>query len=362
MLRILARFIAVVCAIAFVVCTAAIIFLHAAGTRLTHPQVYKDALLNERLYERLPTLVADTFAHAVDAGARSGANRGGAADDSPTDLVRQVSATDWEMIFSAILPPRYLRSQAEGALDQAFGWVHSDAAVPVVEVSLKELKQRMVAPEAEETFVRILQTKPPCTAAQLKSSGELSFGCCPPPAQMPQVRENFRAAMQKAAEQMPEKVNLCEKLGGDGATAEATRRLDEMRTRIGQLEWLTWWSPVVPATWLLLIAVFAVRSFRGWMFWWGIPCLVVGAVSAVFALPAVPAGKWIFAHALLPSLPAQVPAATLDALAGLVMAVLQTVMTAALHTAGAFAIGGLVAIILGAIFKSRPKPVAAPVS
>ena len=103
MLRILARFIAVVCAIAFVVCTAAIIFLHAAGTRLTHPQVYKDALLNERLYERLPTLVADTFAHAVDAGARSGANRGGAADDSPTDLVRQVSATDWEMIFSAIL-------------------------------------------------------------------------------------------------------------------------------------------------------------------------------------------------------------------------------------------------------------------
>ena len=177
---------------------------------------------------------------------------------------------------------------------------------------------------------------------------------------MPRVRQNFRAMMQTAADQIPQSVNLFEKLNGDGGAVEANRRLAEMRTRLLQLEWLAWWSPVVPAALLLLIAVCAVRSFRGWMLWWGIPCLITGAVSAIFALPVVPVGKWIFAHFIVPHLPAEFPTATLDALAGLVMAVLQSVMDAALHTAGALAIGGLVALILGAVFKSRPTPVAAP--
>jgi hypothetical protein len=35
-------------------------------------------------------------------------------------------------------------------------------------------------------------------------------------------------------------------------------------------------------------------------------------------------------------------------------------MTAALHTASALAIGGLVAVILGAVCKSRPKSAVAP--
>jgi hypothetical protein len=356
MLRFLARFLAVVFALVFVVGTVPIVFFQAAGTRLTQPQVYKEALTKERLYDRLPALVADTAAHAIDASARVGANGGGAVDESLFNLVHQVSAADWEMIFGAVLPASYVRQQIERALDQFFTWLHSNPAVPVVNISLGELKQRLLAPETEETYVRILQTKPPCTASQLQAAGGLPFGCCPSPEEMPRVRQAFRTMMQTAAGQMPETVNLFEKLSGDGATAEATRRLAEVRTLFVKLEWLAWWSPAVPAALLLLIAVFAVRSFRGWMFWWGIPCLIVGAVSVVLALPVVPAGKWIFADFVVPHLPAEVPAAALDALAGLVLAVLQSVMNAALHSAGALAIGGLVAVILGAAFKSRPKP------
>jgi hypothetical protein len=264
------------------------------------------------------------------------------------------------MMVGTVLPASYVHQQIERALDQFFVWLHSNTTVPVVNIALGELKQRLAAPETEETYVRILRTKPPCTASQLQSVGGLPFGCCPSPQEMPQVRQAFRTMMQTAVGSVPDTVNLFEKLSGDGATAEATRRLAEARKRLVQLEWLAWWCPAVPAALLLLIAVFAVRSFRGWMFWWGIPCLIVGAVSAVFALPVVPAGKWIFAHFIVPHLPAEVPAATLDALAGLVMAVLQSVMNAALHSAGALAIGGLVAVILGAVFKSRPKPAGAP--
>ena len=360
MLRFLARSCAVVCAVAFVVCTIPIIFFQAAGTQLTGSQVYKDALTKERLYDRLPSLVADTVVHAIKTSARGGANRSGAADESLANLARQVSANDWEMMFGTILPPSYVRQQSEHALDQVFGWVHSSSAVPVVNISLGELKQRLVSPETEETYMRILQTKPLCTAAQLQSAGGFPIACCPPPEAMPRVRQAFHEMMQKAEDQLPGTVNLFDRLAQSAATGNTVRILVETRKRIPEIQWYAWWCPVVPAALLLLIAAFAVRSFRGWMFWWGIPCLIAGAVSAGFALPVVPAGKWIFAHFVMPRLPAEFPAGTLDALAGLVMAVLQAVMNAALHTAGALAIGGLVAVILGAVFKSRPTPAPAP--
>ena len=358
MLRFLARFIAVVFALVFVVGAIPILFFQAAGTHLTGSQVYKDALTKERIYDRLPALVADTATQAVAADERAAANRGAAVEESPANLIRQLSPGDWEMVFGAVLPSDYVRRQTEHALDQFFGWLHSSAAVPVVDISLGELKQRLVAPETEETYVRLLRTKPPCPTSQLQSARQLPVGCCPSPQEMPQVRQGFRTMMQKTADQMPESVNLFAKLSGEGANAEATRRLAEGRTRLVELECIARWSPTAPAVLLLLIALFAVRSFRGWMLWWGIPCLIVGAVSAVFALLAVPAGQSVFSNFVVPHLPAEFPAATLNALAELVMAVLQSVANAVFHSASALTVGGLVAVILGAVFKSRPQPTA----
>ena len=332
------------------------LFFQAAGTRLTQPQVFKDALAKERLYDRLPALVADTVTHTIDAPARDAANPGGAGAGLPVSFFRQLSPADWETVFGAVLPPDYLRQQTEKALDQYFGWLHSDAAVPVVIIDLRELKQRLVARETEEAYVRILQTKPPCTVSQLESAGVLPVGCCPPSEEMPQARMAFREMMRMIADQIPETVDLLKAPGGDRATAEAARRLTEVRTRLVQMEALAWWSLAVPAALLLLIAVFAVRSFRGWMFWWGIPCLLVGAVSGGFALSVVPAAKWISVHVIVPHLPAEVPAATLEALAGLLTAVVQPVVEAALHSAGALAMGGLAAVIFGAVLKPRPMP------
>ena len=356
MLRFIARFLAVVFAVVFVVCTIPLVFFQAAGTRLIQPQIYKEALEKGRFYDRLPALVADTATHTIDARARAAAQRGDSGGGLAINFFCQLSPADWEMAFGAVLPPSYVRQQTENALDQFFGWLHSDAAVPVVNIALGGLKQRLVAPETEEAYVRMLQTKPPCAASELQYAGTLPVSCCPPPEEMPRVRQDFRTMIQVAAGLVPETVDLFKMPGSDGATAEGTRMLAEVRTRLVQLEWLAWWSPAVPAALLLLIAVFAVRSFRGWMWWWGIPCLIAGTVGAVVALSIVPSGSWMFTYVIVPHLPAEVPATTQGALDGLVTAVVQPVMNAALHSAGALAIGGLVAVILGAVFKSRSNP------
>jgi hypothetical protein len=353
MLRIFARFLAVVFSIAFVVVTIPVVFFHAAGTRLTQPQVYKDALAKERFYDRFPSLAAGVAANAIkyDARVRS-------PDVVFQDRVaHNWSVTDWETAFGTVLSPSYVRQQTERSLDQFFAWVNSNTALPVVNVDLREFKRRLVAPEIEEAYVGILQTKPACTASELEADAPFPVACCPPAEEMPRVRQAFRATMQNLANEVPETVDLIEMLNGSGEADAAISKLPEVRTRLVQLETLAWWSPAAPAALLLLIAVFAVRSFRGWMWWWGIPCMIAGAAGVVLALSAVPVARWMNACFISPNLPAaSVPAATGDVLAAVVTAVVQSVMDAAFQSACILALGGLFAVVLGAVLKPRPKP------
>ncbi len=352
MLRFLARFFAVVLALAFVACTVPLLFIHAAGIRLAQPEIYENALVEERIYDRFPALFADATASA----ARLNRQIEGANGEAERNFFRQLSPADWEAVFGALLPPGFLRQQTERALTQFFGWVHSDRAVPAVTIELGEFKQRLVAPETEEAYVRILQSKPPCTATELQSAGVLPIGCCPPPGEMPRVRQNFRTMVQFAAGMVPRNADLFRLLSRGRTNAGATRNLAEVRTRLLQLEKLAWWSLAAPAALLLLMAVLAVRSFRSWMFWWGIPCLTAGAAGAVLALSAVPVSGWMIAHILASRLPAGPPAAALGALAGLMTAIIRSVMEAALGPAGVLAIAGLAAVILGVVLKPRPAP------
>jgi hypothetical protein len=356
MLRFLARFLAVVCAVVFVFVAIAVVFFHPIGTRLLQARTYQEAIAAEGIYNRLPALVADGVGHTLDAGGRKAGRANDDADEPATQVLGQLTPADWETALAAVLPPAYVRHETESALDQLFAWMHSAAPNPVVNVSLAELKRRLEAPETEEAFVRILQTKPPCTAEQLQSSGGLSLGCCPPPEQMPRVREAFRKAMRGAAEQVPDRMDLCTGLTAGDASSGVLRAWTEARARLQRFERWAQWSPVAPMALLLLIAAFAVRSFRGWLLWWGVPCLIAGAVSAVFALPTAPAARWFLSHFVVSRLSAQVPAVILDAGFGLMTTVVQNLLGAALKTAVILAVGGLVAVILAAAFRSRPKP------
>jgi hypothetical protein len=345
MLRFLARFIAVVCAIAFVVTAIGVLFFHAALTRLPRAELYKDALAKEGIYARLPALVAEGVAQAKQTGHLG--ELGG---------VEQLSPADWNIAFGAVLPAPYLQAQTESALDQFAEWMHSAAPAPVVKISLAELKRRLTAGEAETAYRRILEGKPLCTDEQMRAAGGFSLGCRPPPDQMPQVLDGFRKTMQTTAGNLPESADLFEKIKTDSGGAQVLQKLAKVRTRLARWERYAEWSPVIPVALLLLIAVFGVRSFRGWMLWWGVPCLIVGLVAVVFALPSASGARWVFSTIVLPRLPAEVPAAILDAAFGLMTAIVQGVLGGVLKHAGILAGGGLVAIILGAIFGPRAKP------
>ncbi len=351
MLRFLARLIAVICAIAFVFVTIGVIFFHAAGTRVFESGIYKRALAKERIYTRLPGLVADLVIH----GSRleRGAAQGGG--DDTLALVGRLTTQDWNTMFNAVAPPGYLEQQTDRALDQYFEFLHGDAAVPSVLVSLDEMRKRLVSPDAEQAYLSVLAGKPLCTPAEMEAAGGLPVVCRPPPDLMPRVRENFRTAMQRLAERMPGTVDIFAH-GYPGPVGRAMNFLADERDLLQRIEWWARWSPAGSAALLLLIAVFAVRSLRGWMLWWGIPCFLAGAAALIVALPVVPISHWVFSSLVMRVLPSQVPAESIGALFGLMVALVREVMLVALRLAAYTAGAGLLLMIVASLCKRRRIP------
>jgi hypothetical protein len=353
MLRFLARLVAVLCAIAFVFLTIAAVFAFAIGTRFMQARTYANALIRDHFYAKVPGIVADLAVHG--AKAEQAASRG--AENDALAMVAQLTPADWNSLFGAFAPPEYLQQQTESALEQYLGYLHSDEPVPEIQISLVELRKNLVGPRAEEAYLAMLATKPPCTPEQLLGSGGLPVGCQPPADQLPRVREAFRAAMRQAADQMPAQVNLLAPAAMPGRHTALEVPIKTRHVLVG-IEYWAGWSPAVPGALLLLIALFGVRSLRGLLLWWGIPCLLAGIATALLALPLVPLARWLFSTLVVPSLPAQVPGVAVDALFGVITAPLQEMMIIVLKTGGGLAAGGLVCMI-AARFCPRPAPPAA---
>jgi len=348
MMRFLARFLAVVLAAAFVVATVAVIFVRPFGTHLLAPQAYKDVLREKQVAERLPELAAETIAKAAYA-ARTNAMAGTANADFASFLSGFEQA-DLETMIGAALPADYVRGQTDGAIDQFFGYVNSDAARPSVKLSLVDLKRRLSGGVLEDAYVKVLQTKPPCTEAP----AGLPVACCPPAERLPEVRERFRGMIGPAVKELPDSVELF--AVRESAQAERVFALvGQVRGRLRIYATLARWGWVVPVALLIGVAVFGVRSLRGLLLWWGVPCLIAGGVAAMCALPGAALGDLFFQWLIKPQLPAEVPAEAVEAVFGVAMAVVQVVLGAALRTATYLALGGGAAVVLSFFLKSKPK-------
>ncbi len=354
MLRLLARFVAVCCAIAFVFAAIGVVFFHAAGTRFLQASIYKRALAQQHIYERAPALAADLAVHASRYRTRLPEPAAGALE-----AAAQLTPADWERMFGVVAPASYLRAQGEGGLDQLARSFHAETGPISAKFSLTELKERLVGGPAEEAFAAILQTLPPATTVEIQEAGAVPAGRRPPDAMLSQVRGQFREAMRSLADRLPDTVDPFA-LGPVPGVGRALAALADAQDTLLAVEQWSRWSPALPAVLLLLIALFGVRSLRGGLLWWGIPCFLAGALAALLALPAVPAARWIFTVVLEPYFPPAAPSAVIEAAFGVITAVVQEIMTAALISAACLGGAGLLCMILAHFCRRKAPAIAAP--
>jgi hypothetical protein len=335
------KFVAAVFVFLFMLSAGAALVFFNAEKRLFDEKLYAQALEKQNFYERLPAIAAEAMTAPPQEGESFSAVR---------SLLVIVPAEHWEAALRALLPTEVSKPMTEEALASIFAYL--DGESETASVSLAGFKARMNDPSSAQAFVDILRVQPACTFDQL---AEMTFSaiagnpklifCNPSDDALGLIQPLIQSGLASAATGVPDSVTLIEP--GDANSQSALQSLRAARS-------LMQFSPIVPALLLVLIAIFAARSWKDLLAWCGLPLLLGGIFGAVAAAPIAPIFEQGFAERILPRLPASMPDSLREILRGVVGAVMEGVVTPIMiHSAIMAGVGIILLIAAGVLSRKQ---------
>jgi hypothetical protein len=303
-LKVASRLAALFFAVWFVVVTPVVIVLFNAEQHLLSSRVYKQALIQQYIYERFPRLAAEHLVHQMNYAGPAGEGEDEAASEEstgPPAPLPDLTRADYEAIISAFVPADWLQAQTERALDQAFANLAPDAPTTPITISLAEVKARIGGPAGVDAVLRLVRSWPPCTEAEMRAWGRVSPDseledlptCRPPEERLALVTPQIEALLDAQAARILDQAEVSQVVGGQASeetarSVETNRPEEDPLTVLKRVRSLLRWSVLLPFTLMLLVTLFGVRTLKGFLRWWGIPCVIVGLIGMVLALAALP--------------------------------------------------------------------------
>jgi hypothetical protein len=376
----LGRGVGVVLVILFVILTPLALVLFDVQRNLLQPDIYKSALAEQRVYEQLPTLIGEQILRSMtynpceadpsrcEGEGESGEEQG---QGGPPVYFASLSQQDWEVIFRILVPTSWLREQGESAIDQAFAFLDSDAPTLEVDISMTAIRDRLTGPEVGSVLLRVLRALPQCTPAQKAFYSKGWFdpaqpdlpACRPPEEDMPAVVMEMGVVLNQMAQSIPDEVTLDASNTDGGEEGEGSTAGDEgspfgsdPKVALRLLRQGMRFGFLVPLLLLLLIVLFAVRSLKGWLLWWGASLAIAGAVTLVPALAAPAVVRWALETRLRLSFPSGLSETMADTLLGVIRSISQIFAGRLAIMAGILMLVGVAMLVAAYFVKAGPAP------
>ena len=403
----LIRLLAVLLCALFIVTIVVVLLLVNADSLLLSPTVYQNALARERIYERLPDLAASQIymeMHSASEGetwtnggnplqyagpeatacvqaafnpqtyrdilggirpptpqeintmAECGVGGAAASGGAPAFFIT-LSQDQWTSLLRTLLPPEWLQSQVESVLTQIFRILEQPGAPLSLTIDMREFKSRLTGPAGTDAVFQIIQTLPACPAGYLPSSSDPSqlLQCKPSDEILTTFKPQISKALADATADIPDQVDILKQLRDTGAlNLEATGLPVGPRQLLQVGRWVVRLSPILCVAILLIVTLLVVRSWKGFLRWWGYPLLAAGI--AVLATAIV---LWVGLDVLVSlgreNLPATVSIDVYDTVAGILVYITHRY---SLVTGVEGIILGLVGLglVVGSFFVGRGKP------
>jgi hypothetical protein len=220
---------------------------------------------------------------------------------------QNLSPADWEAIFRVLLPADWMQAQIESVIDHLFVFLDSTEPDISLSIDMQGLKKHLEGGAAMEAFMIIVNAQPLCTPAELEALISAPMkdipSCRPPEAVVESFIENNQSTLVELVAKIPAKADLT-KIGSDSAepppnappSSQNPGPLgDNPRVALTRIRLILRLSPILPVGLLLLVTLFGVRSPKGWLLWWGIPLLIVGAIVGSVAFLAMPLADYAIA-------------------------------------------------------------------
>lgn len=275
-LTLLARFVAAICALIFTLIITLSTMALATQRQFLRPTPYIQALAEVNAYERAPGILGELFAVTV--------NDARAAAVEAQLPFPDISQSDVEIFLAILLPRDWLQSQTEIVVRRAIADLNDSQLQSPSVVSLVEIKERLNGPQGTQALLAIIETRPVCSETDLSAltcgfnlAGEIT--CRPPGLNFEICGAAIGLAAGGMASVMPDEIDLDTVLRLSDPLSAPLR--DYARRYAGAVSLLARFGWFVALPFLLGATLFGVRSFPGWLRWWGAPLLGV----AVCLLP-----------------------------------------------------------------------------
>ncbi len=365
---VIARFIAGIFALFFVITTILAIVLSDLNEKIFDARLYKNALDEQNLYARLPEIVGMAItsdflsnpcaenqlvcsidgaspqlqaclttalgANAYDAigsgrrnptsselqrsqncldlyGSKETAkSQTDASGGGMPSIFQNLTAADFQAILTNILPPATLKTMVESTIDQIFAYLNGNTNT--VAVPLGDLKERLLGPAGKDLIMQLLLAQQPCSDQNLEQliTGDSSNGmvlCRPPEDMVSIVSAVLPDLLKSIVPQIPDKAVIIKPSASGTVTSGAGPFGSDPISTISTIRLVMRLSPLVPFIFMLLVTIFAVRDLKSWMRWWGIPFVVSGAATLGLGILAVPGLNMVWNWIIVPRIPPFIP-------------------------------------------------------
>lgn len=272
-LHLAGRFFTAFFAFLFVVSLVIVIIWYGVIRQLSQTHFYTQALSDLDVYSRLPILASDLLPSKIPIDpclvVPSFCGNTSATTGFPSISV-SVTPRDWQVILEMLLPPEQIKIMVDSVLDQGIALIFGDSER--IRLPLMELKSNLGGLSGEARIEQLIAKLPSCDETVIQKfiafAPDLTIPICIPPflteSLTPQV-------LQQYLYMIPDVLVI--------SLPPAT--LASKRLILHCLAWL----PVVPLLFLIFVALFGIRSFKGGIRWGGfllflggLLALVVGAV------------------------------------------------------------------------------------
>lgn len=284
----LKKILATICAILFVITAVIALFLFNLDRRAFTAETYQRAFARDDFYNKIPGLMAEAVTSST------------AGQSQFSLMISGMSKETWEAFFRALLPPETLKGLGDEALNSIFAYLNMQT--DTAKFDLAPLKASMVSDRGVQAVFSLLSAQPDCAFVQIAQmttnlfSGDQPEFCNPPAELHPAFAPIIQGQLQLMSAMIPDQVTLI------SVPPENDPRQGLQVARLYMRL-----SPILPLTLLLGMTIFAVRSLKSWLRWWGIPLFISGAIAFMISLSGAPAASAIFQALLVKRMPVYLP-------------------------------------------------------
>ncbi len=410
------RFLAGLCAIAFVLTTVAALLFVSLDRQLLVASTYKNALTSQQVYNRLPAMVAEQLVESLNASpcvdnplkcgnaspelvdcfkaelgqARYNALASGtegptggerariqgcvnqlqpdlqSSDSAPAgipNIFKLIKAADLEKVIAPLLPPDQIKALTDDFLDQFFAYLNGERAS--ITLDLTGIKQDLAGPGGLDTLILIIQAQPACTFEQLGQivvitlTGQGELILCNPSPELLKLLNPFIKAQLKAAVDLIPDARVIRPLAAQTSPSFGPFGIGPMGA-IRPTLLLLRLSPLLALFCLILVTLLAVRSVRDLLRWWGIPLFAAGLLAVVLGLAGSSLFETAWVGLLAGHLPSMLSVDLIGTVHDVVQAVLQTFWRGIQVAGGLVAFVGLGMWIVSMLIRNRAQPLNLP--